>query len=397
MITKKGNKRMNLHEYQAKEVLLKFELPIPPFVVINSIDEVEGGLKTLNTEDIVLKVQVHAGGRGKAGGVKLASGKKQVKETAANLLGMKIVNEQTGKEGVISHQIIITPKVSIEKEYYLAVTIDRANAEAILMVSSEGGVEIEEVAKKSPEKILKVQIPLNTGLRSYQKLEISKFLNWQEDVKKQGEEILSNLVKAFFALDASILEVNPLVLTKEKKLLLLDTKLNIDDNALFRHQDLKNYYDPSQISSLEVAANKADLAYIALEGTIGCMVNGAGLAMATMDIIEHAGGKPANFLDVGGGASEDKVKEGFKIILSDPKVKAILVNIFGGIMNCETLAKGIVAASLEEKVKVPLIVRMEGTNVDAGRKYLKESGLKIEIASDLKEAAKLAVEASCRS
>jgi succinyl-CoA synthetase beta subunit len=383
---------MNLHEYQAKEILKKYGIPVPEQRVIAKIEEVPAALSSLGVEEAVLKVQIHAGGRGKAGGVKLAKGKEKILAEAKALLGMKIVNGQTGKEGVIAEKVLISPISAFDKEYYLGAVIDRKSAQAILIASPEGGVEIEEVAAQSPEKILKLPIPQDGKMRGYQLWEVAKFMGWEKE-REQGMHLVKQLAKVFIELDASLLEINPLVRLKEGGLLALDAKLAIDDNALFRHRELAEAFDARQLPPLEAEAREFDLAYIALDGSIGCMVNGAGLAMATMDIIEYYGGKPANFLDVGGGATKEKVAQGFKILLKDPKVKAILVNIFGGIMNCETLSEGIVSAAREEGLHIPLVVRMEGTNVERGREILAQSGLTITVANGLAEAAESAVKA----
>lgn len=385
---------MHLHEYQAKELLQKFGIPSPEFVVISTMDELQTAIDTLQMDKAVLKVQIHAGGRGKAGGVKIAHNREEILSFADELLGKRIHTKQTGKHGIPVRQILLSPLIDIVKEYYLAATIDRKLGKAILIVSQEGGVEIEEVALNSPEKILKVEIPLTGSVRQYHLIEIIKFLGWEGAIAEQGKEICRNLARAFLDLDAELIEINPLVQTADGELTALDAKLSIDDNALFRHQDLQQCRDLSQIQALEAAAIEQDLAYIAMEGEIGCMVNGAGLAMATMDIIDFYGGKPANFLDVGGGATQDKIAEGFKIILKDPQVKTVLVNIFGGIMNCETLAAGLISAANSSSVHIPLIVRMEGTNVEQGKKMLIDSGLSIVIADNLTDAAKLAVNAS---
>jgi succinyl-CoA synthetase beta subunit len=383
---------MHTHEFQAKSLLQKYGIPIPPYFVVSSLDQVQSLIEQQGLNAAVLKIQVHAGGRGKAGGVKLAGSPEEILQYAKQLLGKKIVNQQTGPEGMIAHQILITPPVTIQKEYYLGAVIDRQKAQGVLIASPEGGMDIEEVAHKYPEKILTFPLPLSGKLRSYHLLRIAKFMGWQGEMAAQGMQILSSLSKAFVETDASLLEINPLVETKEGKLVALDAKLTVDDNALFRQPEIKAFFDPTQLLPNEADAHKHELAYVALEGSIGCMVNGAGLAMATMDIIHHFGGEPANFLDVGGGASKEKVAEGFKIILSDSKVKAILVNIFGGIMNCETLASGIIAAANELHIHVPLIIRMEGTNVNQGKQLLKDSGLNLMIANNLTEAAQKAVE-----
>lgn len=384
---------MNIHEFQAKRILQEYGIPIPKFAVVKSVAEARKAIDELGLDQAVVKVQIHAGGRGKAGGVKFAKGREQILKTVEQLLGLKIINNQTGPEGVVAHQLLLTYPEELKKQYYVGAIIDRAKGEASLIVSPEGGMDIEEVAATHPEHILTVPICLSGKLRRYQLLNIAKFMGWTNDVAEQGMRIVSGLAKAFMDCDASLLEINPLALNADDKLLAIDAKLAIDDNALFRHKDFVALYDPTQIPKREARARDHDLAYVALDGSIGCMVNGAGLAMATMDIIYHYGGSPANFLDVGGGASQEKVAEGFKIILSDENVKAILVNIFGGIMNCVTLAAGIISAAGELEVQVPLIVRMEGTNVEMGKKMLKESGLNIITADSMGEAAKKAVAA----
>lgn len=390
-IQKKRVSVMNVHEYQAKEILRKYEIAIPDFGVASNDKEVEQVIQQLGLEEAVIKIQVHAGGRGKAGGVKFAKNPKQIRSIAKELIGMKMVNNQTGPQGVVAHQVLISRPVEIEKEYYLGAIIDRENARPILIASPEGGMEIEEIAEKNPEKILTIPIGLDGRIKHFHALRLTNFMGWKKDQAKLGRQLAQGVAKAFIETDASLLEINPLVTTPQGEILALDAKLSIDDNALFRQKEIATFYDPTQQSPSEVAARQYDLAYIALEGNIGCMVNGAGLAMATMDIIHLYGGKPANFLDVGGGASKEKVAEGFKIILSDPHVKAILVNIFGGIMNCAVLAEGIIAAARDFSIQVPLIVRMEGTNVEQGKKLLKESGLAIITADSLEDAAKKAV------
>ncbi|MCB1118791.1 MAG: ADP-forming succinate--CoA ligase subunit beta [Chlamydiia bacterium] len=385
---------MYTHEYQAKRVLQAYGIEVPEFEIVRDAHEIETVVSALGIDQAILKVQVHAGGRGKAGGVRFAKSKEEMSAFAREMVGMQLVNQQTGPQGLIAHEVMVSVPVDIEKEYYLGIVYDRANSTAMLIASPEGGVEIEEVAAKTPEKILKIPLPLNGKLKGFQLFRVAKFLDWPKEAYKQGMQLIAKLARAFVETDAELFEINPLVLTKEGKIVALDAKLSVDDNALFRQKEIAGYFDPTQLQPNEVRAHQFDLAYVALDGTIGCMVNGAGLAMATMDIIQHFGGTPANFLDVGGGASEEKVAEGFKIILSDNNVKAILVNIFGGIMNCETLAKGIVKAATEMQIHVPLIVRMEGTNVDKGREILKQSGLKIEVADDLISAAKKANEAA---
>ncbi len=383
---------MNTHEYQAKEILAKYGVVIPKFCVASSLEEAEKALSELNAKDVVVKIQVHAGGRGKAGGVKLCRSKEETLEACKQLIGMHLVNNQTGPEGVVAHKVLLTEAVDIKKEYYIGAIIDREMARPILIASPEGGMEIEEIAEKSPEKILKLPIPLNGELKRYQQIHLANFMGWKGDMAKQGMALGKALAKAFMATDASLLEINPLVETPDQKLLAVDAKLSIDDDALFRQQEIAKMYDASQVSKNESEAKKHGLAYISLQGNIGCMVNGAGLAMATMDTINHFGGKPANFLDVGGSASKEVVCEGFKIILTDPSVQAILVNIFGGIMDCAIIAEGVIAAVNELSVKVPLIVRLEGTNVEKGKQILKESQLDIIAADGLADGAKKAVE-----
>ncbi len=382
---------MNTHEFQAKEILKKYGIPIPEFGVAHKIHEVESIIKRLHLQEAVVKIQVHAGGRGKAGGVKFARSPEEIIHTAEKLIGMRMVNNQTGPEGVVAHQVIISKPVDIKKEYYLGAVIDRQHGEPILIASPEGGVEIEEIAAKHPARILKLPIELDGRMRGYRLARLVKFMGWSGEQAKAGAHIASGLARAFIDTDASLLEINPLVEDQEGKLWALDAKLSIDDNALYRQPEIAAFYDPTQQSAHEVAAKEYDLAYIALDGNIGCMVNGAGLAMATMDIIQYYGGKPANFLDVGGGASKEKVAAGFKIILSDPKVQAILVNIFGGIMDCGVLAQGIIEAMRELGIKVPLVVRLEGTSVEEGKKLLERSKLPIIAADGLAQAAEKVV------
>lgn len=385
---------MNIHEYQAKEFLKSFNLPMAPHAIIRTLDEVEGAIAELGVSEAVLKVQVHAGGRGKAGGVLIAKNPGDIRNQAKKLLGMKIVNNQTGKEGVIANEVMIAPLLSFKKEAYLGLVVDRKNAQVMIIASPEGGMDIEEIAEKFPEKMASIPVQNDGSVKSFHMQKLMKLMGWKGKTAEQGKAIVLGLAKAFFAADATLLEINPLVETAEGDLYLLDAKISLDENALFRHPNLKNYYDERQLPVTEARAKAFDLAYVALDGSIGCMVNGAGLAMATMDIIHYYGGTPANFLDVGGGASEEKVAEGFKIILADKNVKAIFVNIFGGIMNCATLAAGIIAAVKEQKLEIPLIVRMEGTNVEEGRALLANSKLAITIAEGLADGAEKAVKAA---
>jgi succinyl-CoA synthetase beta subunit len=382
---------MDMHEFQAKTLLRHYGLPIPPWKIASTLQEVEQAIAELSLTQAVLKIQVHAGGRGKAGGVKFAKNKEEILAVAKQLIGMKMVNNQTGPQGIIAQKILISPPLEIKKEYYIGAAIDRMGAEPILIASKEGGMDIEEVADKHPEKILKLPIEISGEIKSFRLVRLMEFMGWTGVQAKEGTKIAKAIAKAFIQTDASLLEINPLVEDMQGDLWALDAKLSIDDNALFRQPEIADFYDPSQMMKTEVEAKEFDLAYVAMEGNIGCMVNGAGLAMATMDLIHLYGGIPANFLDVGGGASKEKVAAGFKIILEDPKVQAILVNIFGGIMDCAVLAEGIIAAGKESDIRVPLIVRMEGTNVEEGKRLLKDSKLKIITADTLKEAAEKAV------
>ncbi len=382
---------MDIHEYQAKIILKKYGVPVPDFVVFSDLDACKKAISDLGLNEAVIKVQIHAGGRGKAGGVKIAKSKPEILENAKKLLGLRIINNQTGKEGIVANQVLISPLVNYVKEFYLGAVIDRENAEGVLIASKEGGVDIEETAQNHPEKILKLPLRLDGHLRNYELIKIAKFMGWTGKTFEQGKKLILAVAKSFVETDASLLEINPLVQTMDGDLLALDAKLSVDDNALYRQKEIATFYDKTQSLPNDALAKVYDLAYVALDGKIGCMVNGAGLAMATMDIIEIYGGTPANFLDVGGGATEEKVAEGFKIILSDKNVKAILVNIFGGIMNCATLAAGIMKASEVVDLNVPLVVRMEGTNVELGKKMLENSGLNITIADDLASAAEKVV------
>ena len=382
---------MNLHEYQAKEILKEYGIPIPPFGVASNHVEIQKVIKQLNISEGVVKIQVHAGGRGKAGGVKFGKNPDELFSIAQHLLGMKMINNQTGSQGVIAHKVLISKSLDIKKEYYISVVIDRERAQPILIASPEGGMDIEEIAEKFPEKILKLPIELSGEIKQFRLVRLAQFMGWHGKQAEEGMKIARALAQAFIKTDAALLEINPLIADQKGDLWALDAKISVDENALFRQPYIASCYDPSQQSKSESDAKEFDLAYVALDGNIGCMVNGAGLAMATMDLIYHYGGRPANFLDVGGGASKEKVAAGFRIILEDPQVKAILVNIFGGIMNCATLAEGIIEAAKEFAIKVPLIVRMEGTNVEMGTRLLKESKLTITTADSLSDAAEKAV------
>jgi succinyl-CoA synthetase beta subunit len=390
---------MKLHEFQAKEVLAGFGVPVPKGFVCATADEVEKAARELSREGqgggtVVVKAQVHAGGRGKAGGVKLAKSPAEAREVGGKILGMRLVSHQTGPEGVLVRKVLVEPGCRIAREIYVGVTLDRARGLPVVMASREGGVEIEEVAARNPDAILKEHFRPDEGLHPYQ----ARRLAFALDLGKQlpaAVALLRALAKAFVAKDASLVEVNPLVVDADGKIVALDAKMSLDENAESRQKELvQKYADASEDDPVEARAKAMELAYIPLSGDIGCLVNGAGLAMATMDIVKVHGGSPANFLDVGGGASKEKVTEAFKIILGDPKVKAILVNIFGGIMKCDVIAEGVVAASRGVGMKVPLVVRLEGTNVEQGREILAKSGLALTVASDMGDAAKKVVAAA---
>jgi succinyl-CoA synthetase beta subunit len=384
---------MNIHEYQAKEILRKYGVAVLQGQVATTPEEAEAAAKELGGGLCVVKAQIHAGGRGKAGGVKLARDPRAARDIAASLLGKKLVTHQTGPEGKEVQKVFVEQGCDIAKEYYLGMVIDRGTSRVTMMASSEGGVEIEEVAARAPEKILRVTIDPAVGFSDFQGRKLAYGLGLPKDSVNKAVGFMRALYRAFSESDASLVEINPLVLTKSGDLVALDAKMGFDDNALFRHADVRAMRDVTEENPKEVEASKFDLSYIALDGNIGCMVNGAGLAMATMDIIKHYGAEPANFLDVGGGATTEKVTEAFKIILSDQNVKGVLVNIFGGIMRCDVVATGVVEAAKQVKLSVPLVVRLEGTNVEQGKKILAESGLNIIPANDLADAAKKAVEA----
>src|SRR5689334_12652984 len=389
---------MNIHEYQAKELLSKFGVPVPAGHAAMSVDEAVEAAKRLPGPLWVVKAQIHAGGRGKGrfkelgesakGGVRLAHSVDEVREHAQEMLGKTLVTIQTGPQGKQVQRLYITDGVDIAKEFYLALLVDRETGRVAIVASTEGGMEIEKVAHDTPEKITTITIDPATGLMPHHGREVAAALGLGGDLAKQAGKVLGSLYKAFLGTDASQIEINPLAVSDKGELLVLDAKVGFDNNAEFRHPDLEELRDLTEEEPMEIEASKYDLAYIKLDGNIGCMVNGAGLAMATMDIIKLEGGEPANFLDVGGGASKEKVTAAFKIILSDPAVEGILVNIFGGIMRCDIIAEGIVAAAREIDIKVPLVVRLEGTNVEEGKAILADSGLAIVPANDLGDAAK---------
>lgn len=385
---------MNLHEYQAKQLLLTYGLPVPRGEVAWNVEEALNIADKMGTKRWVVKAQVHAGGRGKAGGVRVVSSKDDIEKAMRDLIGTRLVTYQTTAEGQPVNQMLIEEPSDIQKELYLGAVIDRSKQRIVFMASTEGGVEIEKVAEKNPEKILSIVVDPLVGIQPFQARQLAFGLGLLEDQIKQFTKILLGLGKMFVEKDLSLLEINPLVITKQGLLLCLDCKINIDDNALYRQSDLRGMRDPSQEDERENRARDWELNYIALDGDIGCMVNGAGLAMATMDLVKLQGGNPANFLDVGGGATKERVTEAFKIILSDKNVKAILVNIFGGIVRCDLIADGIIGAVSEVGTKLPVVVRLEGNNADLGARKLNESGLNIIAAESFTDAAKKVVQAA---
>jgi succinyl-CoA synthetase beta subunit len=378
---------MKIHEYQAKALFKKFEVPVPKGGIATSTDEAKTVADKLDGYPVVVKAQIHAGGRGKGGGVKLAKSPADVESLAGQILGMTLVTHQTGPEGRVVKKILVEQGLNIAKELYLSIIPDRSTAQIVIMASEAGGMDIEAVAESSPEKIIKVYVNPLQGIQSYHCREAAFGLNLPPATIKPFSGMLFNLYKLFVSYDCSLVEINPLVLTADNAVIALDAKVNFDDNALFRHKDILEFRDLDEEDPLEVEASKFNLNYINLDGNVGNMVNGAGLAMATMDIIKLAGAEPANFLDVGGGASAEMVENGFRIILSDKNVKGILINIFGGILRCDVLAQGVVEAAKKTGISVPVVVRMEGTNVDEGRRILAESGLNLTTAVDLKDAA----------
>lgn len=381
---------MKIHEFQAKQILSKFGVHIPKGEVAESPERAREIAENIGSR-VVVKAQIHAGGRGKGGGVKLANSSEEAEKLAGEILGMTLVTHQTGPEGKLVKRILVEEALDIEKELYIGIVIDRAKEAPVVMVSSEGGVEIEKVAAESPELIFKEHVSPASGFGFFQARKLAFKLGLEGDTFKQGVKFLLSLYKAFESTDASLAEINPLLITKQGDVLALDAKMNFDDNALRRHPDIAEMRDLDEEERLEVEASKFDLNYIKLDGNVGCMVNGAGLAMATMDIIMHSGGMPANFLDVGGGVSEEAMKNAFKILVSDKDVKAALVNIFGGIVRCDLVANGIVKAAQDLELTIPMVVRLEGTNVELGKKILEESGLSFYAASSMKEAAEKVV------
>ncbi|NTU92373.1 MAG: ADP-forming succinate--CoA ligase subunit beta [Chlorobiaceae bacterium] len=382
---------MNIHEYQGKDILKKFGVAVPRGFVAYSPEEAKQAaiqlFAELSSPVVVVKAQIHAGGRGKAGGVKLAKSPEEAFDIAQKMLGITLVTHQTGPEGKEVHRLLVEQGMNIEKEFYVGITLDRSTSRNVLMVSTEGGMEIEKVAEETPEKLLKIQVDPLYGLQGFQAREAAFFLGLHGVQFNNAVKFIQSLYKAYTTIDASIAEINPLVVTKEGDVFALDAKINFDDNALYRHKDYIELRDESEEDPLEVVASHSNLNYVRLDGNVGCMVNGAGLAMGTMDLIQLAGGRPANFLDVGGGASPKTVEEGFKIILSDKNVKAILVNVFGGIVRCDRVAGGIIQAAKNIDLKIPVIVRLEGTNAEAAQQMLDESGLNLISANGLRDAA----------
>ena len=384
---------MNIHEHQAKQILKKYGASVPEGVFALSVDELLEKAKSLNTKKYVLKAQIHAGGRGKAGGIKILDNIEELRDAAKELMGKILVTHQTGPEGREIKRLYVEESSNIEKEFYLSCLVDRKSSKIAFISSDQGGMDIEEVASSNPEKIITTKVDVKNEISNKKCEEIIKIFNLSESVKFQAISLIKSIYQMFISTDANMIEINPLILTKEEKVICLDAKVNFDSNALFRHPEIVELRDLNEEDPTEIEASKHDLAYIKLNGSIGCMVNGAGLAMATMDIIKLYGKEPANFLDVGGGASKEKVSAAFKIILSDKNVKGILINIFGGIMRCDVLAQGVVDAAKEINIDVPLVVRLAGTNFIEGKEILDNSGLKLISAENLDDAAKKIVEA----
>src|ERR1700719_1174147 len=382
---------MKIHEYQAKEILRRFGVPTPRGEMVTTADDARKVAQRLGVPVVVVKAQIHAGGRGKGGGVKLARSVEEAGQLASKILGMNLITPQTGPGGRIVKRLLIEEGLDIKRELYLSILVDRAAGKVVFMASTAGGMEIEEVAKENPEAILRETIHPAVGLQPYQARKLAFGLRLSGEFGPQAAPFFQALHRAFVDTDASMLEINPCVVTGDGRLVALDAKMTFDDNGLFRHKELRELRDLDEEDPLEVEASKYGLNYIKLDGNVACMVNGAGLAMATMDIIKYAGGSPANFLDVGGGASAEQIKNAFRILLSDPNVKAVLINIFGGILRCDTLATGVVSAARELEIKIPIVVRMEGTNVELGQKILKESGFNFTVADGMKDAAEKVV------
>ena len=382
---------MKIHEYQGKELLRKFGVTVPRGIVARSSDEAYSAAQELGSDVVVVKAQIHAGGRGKGGGVKLAKSPEEAKAVAGEILGMNLVTHQTGPEGREVRVLLIEEGLPIDKEFYLGIVLDRASGRPVFMASAAGGMDIEEVAAKTPELIMKETIDPAIGFRSYQARKLAFGLGLPAELIGQAVKFMQALYNAYEQMDASLMEINPFLLTKDGRLIALDAKVNFDDNAMFRHKEFLDLRDLNEEEPLEIEASKFDLNYIKLDGNIACMVNGAGLAMATMDIIKLAGGEPANFLDVGGGASQERVEAAFRILLADENVKAVLINIFGGIVRCDMVARGVVEAAKNLGISVPVVVRLEGTNVEEGQRVIRESGMNFTVANGMKDAAEKVV------
>ncbi len=385
---------MKIHEYQGKEILKQYGVTVPRGIVARNAKEARAAAKELGTDVVVVKAQIHAGGRGKGGGVKLAKSPDEAAEIAGQILGMTLVTHQTGAEGREVKTVLIEEGLPIDQEFYLGIVLDRATGKNVFMASTEGGMDIEHVAEHTPEKILKETVDPAIGFRSYQARKLAFGLGLPAELVGQAVKFMMALYQAYEATDATLFEINPFLLTKDNRLIALDAKVNFDDNAMFRHKDFAELRDLNEEEPLEIEASKYDLNYIKLDGNIACMVNGAGLAMATMDIIKLAGGEPANFLDVGGGASQERVEQAFRILLADENVEAVLINIFGGIVRCDMVARGVVGAAENLGVKVPIVVRLEGTNVEEGQRVIRESGMNVIVANSMKDAAEKVVAAS---
>jgi succinyl-CoA synthetase beta subunit len=382
---------MKIHEYQGKELLKQYGVAVPRGLVARSPEEAYHAAKELGTDVVVVKAQIHAGGRGKGGGVKLAKSADEARELARQMLGMKLVTHQTGPEGREVRVLLVEEGLPIDKEFYLGIVLDRTTGRTVFMASAAGGMDIEEVAAKTPEQIFKETIDPAVGFRPFQARKLAFAIGIPAELVNQAAKFMQALYTAYEQMDASLMEINPFLLTKDKRLIALDAKVNFDDNALYRHKEFLNLRDLNEEEPLEIEASKFDLNYIKLDGNIACMVNGAGLAMATMDIIKLAGGEPANFLDVGGGASQERVEAAFRILLADENVRAVLINIFGGIVRCDMVARGVVGAAQNLGVKVPVVVRLEGTNVEEGQRVIRDSGLNFTVASGMKDAAEKVV------
>ena len=385
---------MKIHEYQGKALLKDYGVPVPRGIVARTPDEAENAARELGTDVVVVKAQIHAGGRGKGGGVKIAKSPEEARQLAEQILGMMLVTHQTGPEGREVKTLLIEEGLPIDREFYLGITLDRVTGRNVFMASSAGGMDIEKVAEETPDLILKETIDPSVGLRPYQARKLAFGLGIPNDLVNQAAKFMLSLYDAYEKMDASLVEINPFLLTKDNRLIALDAKVNFDDNAMFRHKEYADLRDLNEEEPLEIEASKFDLNYIKLDGNIGCMVNGAGLAMATMDIIKLAGGEPANFLDVGGGASQERVEQAFKILLADENVKAVLINIFGGIVRCDMVANGVVAAAKNLGVSIPIVARLEGTNVEEGRRVLHDSGIGIIPATTMNDAAEKVVSAA---